>query len=117
MSDPGLTVFACHRLVPRLDGFGAEDFLALAKPYFDVREVELEGDLDTAKARLTEALAQADAKSNSLGLVSHDTDKAYLLTLKPGANGRADRFGTWKALWPSWTWWCSPTWCWTRSWL
>lgn len=84
MSDPGLTVFACHRLVPRLDGFGAEDFLALAKPYFDVREVELEGDVETAKTKLTEALAQADAKSNSLGLVSHDTDKAYLLTLKPG---------------------------------
>ncbi|BEQ14094.1 DUF1015 domain-containing protein [Desulfoferula mesophila] len=84
MSDPGLTVFACHRLVPRLDGFGAEDFLALAKPYFDVREVNLDGDPEAAKAKLTEALAQADAKSNSMGLVSHDTVKAYLLTLKPG---------------------------------
>lgn len=85
MSDPGLTVFACHRLVPQLDGFGAEDFLALAKPYFEVRELALAGDLDAAKAKLTEALAKADAKSNSLGLISHDTDKAYLLTLKPGA--------------------------------
>ncbi|MCB2191583.1 MAG: DUF1015 domain-containing protein [Deltaproteobacteria bacterium] len=84
MSDPGLTVFACHRLVPQLDGFGAEDFLALAKPYFEVQEVELAGDVDAAKVKLTEALAQADAKSNSLGLISHDADKAYLLTLKPG---------------------------------
>jgi uncharacterized protein (DUF1015 family) len=88
MSDPGLTVFACHRLVPRLDGFGAEDFLALAKPYFDVREVDMDGDPEAAKAKLTEALAQADAKSNSMGLISHDTDKAYLLTLKPGVMDR-----------------------------
>ncbi len=84
MSDPGLTIFACHRLVPQLDGFGAEDFLALAKPYFEVREMSLTGDLEASKAQLTEALAHADAKSNSLGLISYDTDKAYLLTLKPG---------------------------------
>lgn len=96
MSDPGLTIFACHRLVPRLDGFGAEDFLALAKPFFEVQEVPINGDAETAKAKLTEALARADTQSNTLGLVSHDTDKAYLLTLKPGvmeANGNPDLAG------------------------
>jgi len=84
MSDPGLTIFACHRVLPRFSGFGAEDFLALAKPYFEVREVPLEGQVDQAKARITAALAELDEKSNSLGLISHDSDKAYLLTLKPG---------------------------------
>ena len=84
MSDPGLTVFACHRLVPRLDGFGANDFLALVKPYFEVRELVLNGDRQKAKQEITAALAELDEKSNSLCLISHDSDKAYLLTLKPG---------------------------------
>ncbi len=84
MSDPGLTVFACHRVLPRLDGFGADDFLALAKPYFEVREIVLDGEVNDAKAHITAALAELDEKSNSLGLISHDSDKAYLLTLKPG---------------------------------
>ncbi|MCB2226749.1 MAG: DUF1015 domain-containing protein [Desulfarculaceae bacterium] len=84
MSDPGLTVFACHRLLPRLDGFGAEDFLALAKPYFEVRELTLSGKTDEDKAHIIESLAELDGKNNSLGLISHDSDKAYLLTLKQG---------------------------------
>ncbi|MCF8032391.1 MAG: DUF1015 domain-containing protein [Desulfarculaceae bacterium] len=84
MSDPGLTVFACHRLVPRLDGFGAEDFLALAEPYFEVRELPLNGEVKDDKSRIIESLAELDGKNNSLGLISHDTDKVYLLTLKPG---------------------------------
>ncbi len=84
MSDPGLTIFACHRMIPRLDGFAAQDFLALAKPYFEVREMPLNGDLEAAKAEITAALAELDEKRNSMGLVSHDSDKAYLLTLRPG---------------------------------
>jgi len=89
MSDPGLTIFACHRMVPRLDGFGAQDFLALAKPYFEVREMPLNGDLEAAKAEITAALAELDEKRNSMGMVSHDSDKAYLLTLKPGVMDNA----------------------------
>ena len=84
MSDPGLTVFACHRMLPHLEGFTAQDFLALAEPYFQVRELSLQGTPKEVKERITAALAQADEKANSLGLVSSDSQKAYLLSLKEG---------------------------------
>lgn len=85
MNDPGLTIFACHRMLPHLDGFAAEDFLRLAKPYFDVQEISIQGRPDDVRSRLTQALAQADARGNSLGLVSHDSEVGYLLTVKPEA--------------------------------
>ncbi|RJX35613.1 MAG: DUF1015 domain-containing protein [Desulfarculus sp.] len=84
MNDPGLTIFACHRLLPHLEGFAAEDFLPLARPYFDVQEISIHGRPDEVRRRITQALAEADARGNSLGLVSHESDTGYLLTLKPG---------------------------------
>jgi uncharacterized protein (DUF1015 family) len=84
MNDPGLTVFACHRMLPHLDGFAAKDFLSLAEPYFEAKEVSLEGTPEEVKQRLTLALARAGEKANSLGLVSNDSPVAYVLSLKNG---------------------------------
>ena len=85
MSDPGLTIFPCHRVLPKLHGFNARDFLLHAQNYFDHSELPLVQDAKADKAAVTEALAKAGEKGNSLGLVSAESDKAYILTLKKGA--------------------------------
>lgn len=84
MSDPGLTVFACHRVVHKLDFFDAENFLSLAKDYFEAEELPFGPSDPGAKERLTAALAEAGGKAPSLGLAAHQCDKLYLLTLRPG---------------------------------
>ncbi|MCB2189605.1 MAG: DUF1015 domain-containing protein [Deltaproteobacteria bacterium] len=90
MSDPGLTVFACHRELPNLHGFAAEDFLRLAKPYFEVAEVPMPADPTEARDFFTARMAEAGEKANTLGLVSTDSDKLYLLSLKPGVMDPAE---------------------------
>ncbi len=84
MSDPGLTVFPCHRMLPHLDGFDARDFLALAKQWFNVQEIPIAGDAARARAQLSEALFKAGLKRPSFGLASHDSDSFYVLSLKVG---------------------------------
>ncbi|MFH1057471.1 MAG: DUF1015 domain-containing protein [Pseudomonadota bacterium] len=84
MNDPGLTVFPCHRMLPRLDGFNARDFLPAAAPYFTWVEIPIAGDLTAAKARLQDALAEAGQERPSIGLVDHDSESFYVLSLKEG---------------------------------
>ncbi|KIX10890.1 DUF1015 domain-containing protein [Dethiosulfatarculus sandiegensis] len=85
MSDPGLTVFPCHRVLTHLHGFAARDFLLHAQRYFDYREMDLSGDSAKDKQAVTEALARTGEKGRGFGMVSAESDKAYILELKPGA--------------------------------
>lgn len=85
MSDPGLTVFACHRAVPRLDGFSAVDFMRHARQDFDEQVIEAPGGLAANAPVLVEALAQAGRQRPSIGMACHDSDKLHILSLKPGA--------------------------------
>ena len=94
MSDPGLTVFPCHRLVPRLNFFDAGNFLKLAKPYFDCQEIPIAGDPQGAKERLTRELAQAGERGRAFGLAAAESDAFYVLTLK---NGQVD-LPSWREL-------------------
>ncbi len=84
MSDPGLTVFPCHRMLPYLGGFDARDFLALAKNWFNYQEIPIKGDPAQARLQLAQALAAAGAKRPSIGLASTDSDSYYVLSLKVG---------------------------------
>ena len=84
MNDPGLTVFPCHRMLPRLDGFDPRDFLPAAEPYFTWREIPIAGDPGAARELLGQALAEAGGRRPSIGLVSHDSDRFYVLSLKEG---------------------------------
>ena len=85
MSDPGLTIFPCHRVLPQLHGFSARDFLLHSQKYFDHSKLKLSGDVKADKAAVTEALAKAGEKGNSLGLVSAESESAYILTMKDNA--------------------------------
>ena len=83
MSDPGLAVFPCHRLVPQLGGFAARDFLLHAEPYFEHQALPLGPAGSEDLEALTAALARAGERGSSLGLVSAESDSFHLLTLKP----------------------------------
>ncbi len=85
MSDPGLTVFACHRAVPQLGGFAARDFLHLASDYFNITEFAAPGQLGEKSAEFVEALEKAGQQAPSIGLAAQDSDKLYILSLKDGA--------------------------------
>lgn len=85
MSDPGLTIFPCHRVLPVMGGFAARDFLLQAGRYFDYQELPLNQDLEADRDRITSQLAQAQENGNSLGLISAESDSAYILTLKKDA--------------------------------
>ena len=84
MSDPGLTVFPCHRLVPYRHGFDAKDFLVLAKHFFNVEEIPFGDDQQKARQRLAASLAKAGEKRPSIGMVSMDSQSFYVLSLKVG---------------------------------
>ncbi|MFZ5585379.1 MAG: DUF1015 domain-containing protein [Thermodesulfobacteriota bacterium] len=84
MSDPGLTVFPCHRVLPRRDGFDVRDFLPAAAPYFTWTEIPAGGDLAEAKARLQAVLAEAGNERPSFGLVAQDAPSFYVLSLREG---------------------------------
>lgn len=82
MSDPGLTIFPCHRVLPKLDLFEARDFLVHAKKHFDYQEIPIEGDMDHAKQRFQQALHEAGQKGRSFGLASTEASSFYVFTLK-----------------------------------
>lgn len=84
MSDPGLTVFPCHRILPVLSGFTARDFLALAKNWFNFQEIPFGGDPAGARAKLAQALAAAGTKRPSFGLASRESQSYHVLSLKVG---------------------------------
>ena len=85
MSDPGLTIFPCHRVLPHLDGFSAEDFLALAKPYFICQDIPIMGEGEAACQAFRAALAQAGRQGRSFGLAVADSDYFHVLTLRKGS--------------------------------
>ncbi len=84
MNDPGLTVFPCHRMLPRLDAFDPRDFLPAAEPYFTWQEIPVAGNIAAARERLAACLAEAGERRPSFGLVSADSDRFYVLSLKEG---------------------------------
>jgi uncharacterized protein (DUF1015 family) len=84
MSDPGLTVFPCHRLVPQLDGFTSQDFLLHAQDFFEWEEIPVEGNVPLAQERLLQCLDNAGQRGRSFGLVSTEGSAFYVFTLKNG---------------------------------
>jgi uncharacterized protein (DUF1015 family) len=84
MSDPGLTIFPCHRVLPKLDLFEARDFLVHANKHFDSQEIPIEGDMDHAKNRFNQALQEAGTKGRSFGLTTSEANAFYVFTLKSG---------------------------------
>jgi len=84
MRDPGLTVFPCHRLLPHFAGFSTQDFLALAKPYFDHVEIPINGNPEEARTKMVQTLSGAGQRRPSFGLASTESDAFCVLSLKEG---------------------------------
>jgi uncharacterized protein (DUF1015 family) len=84
MSDPGLTVFPYHRILPVLSGFAIRDFLALANRCFNFQEILFAGDPVGARVKLARSLAAAGEKRPSFGLASSESESYFLLSLKRG---------------------------------
>jgi len=87
MSDPGLIVLPCHRMLPRFDLFDARDFLLNAQNFFSWQEIpnHAGGGEEESRLRLSKALAQASRQGPSFGLVAAGSASHYVLTLKNGA--------------------------------
>ncbi|CAO0822377.1 hypothetical protein DFAR_2990005 [Desulfarculales bacterium] len=83
-SDPGLTVFPCHHLVPYHHGLDAKDFLVLAKHFFNVAEMPFGNDQQKARQRLADSLAKAGEKRPRISMASIDSQSCDVLSLKMG---------------------------------
>ncbi len=90
MSDPGLTILACHRLLPHLNGFSSSDFLAKAREFFDIHPMDPTGDPLRDSQLLTEALARHGNGAPTIALASADTQRLFMLKLKPGVMDREE---------------------------
>ena len=78
VEDPGMVVFPTHRLVHSLSSFGEEKMLAELQRFFDVTEFP-----KNDPQRFVEALNEAGAEANALGVVT--AGHAQVLKLKDHA--------------------------------
>jgi len=85
MSDPGLTIFPCHRLLPQLDLFSARDFLHQAERYFEHEEIAIEGDIAYARRRVAQRLEEMAGHQRGFGLCSAEGSSFYVFRLRDGA--------------------------------
>lgn len=83
MEDEGLVILPTHRVVAQLEGFNASSFLQMIGQTFTVETFSFSNDTErAARDRLLKALAQAAAKSRSLGMLLAGLSSYFLLSLK-----------------------------------
>jgi uncharacterized protein (DUF1015 family) len=84
MSDPGLLTLGCHRMINRLSGFDARDFLALASPYFTHREIPLGPGVGAAREQMMRLIKQGQGADPTFGLVARGSGSLFVITLRQG---------------------------------
>jgi uncharacterized protein (DUF1015 family) len=90
MSDPGLTVFASHRVLPQWKDFSLPDFQARLEPFFDISQYPLSGNGEKDTEFLREKLHQAGEKGTAFGFMVKGRPHFWMLTLKDKALEQAD---------------------------
>lgn len=89
MSDPGLTVFASHRVLPKWDRLDLDDLLVRANDYFVVEKHPLSGDLAKDTDELRQHLNRAGECSPAYGLLVKNNPDYYVFLLKKDTLKRA----------------------------
>ncbi|MBW1782247.1 MAG: DUF1015 domain-containing protein [Deltaproteobacteria bacterium] len=85
MNDKGLTILPSHRLLKEVPEFRAESFFEKVHNWFDIKELPLTGPSSAQEcAVLKQRLEEAGEDTPAFGLYMHDSDRWYLLSLKPG---------------------------------
>jgi len=88
MNDKGLTILPSHRLLKKVPGFEAGSFLEKAARWFDVESFPLATrSIPQASVELKQRLEKAGEHRSAFGWYMHNSDRWYLLSLKPGMRG------------------------------
>ncbi len=86
MNDEGLTILPSHRVIKEAPGFSLTPFLKKLEKWFDITDGPLPGsDISRECAGLKLRLEQAGSTNTVFAFYLHQTDRYYLLSLKPGA--------------------------------
>jgi len=84
MNDKGLTILPSHRLIKKVPGFKVGPFLEKIARWFDVEPFSFSTEsLPQASAQLRQRLEKAGEHRAVFGWTMHDSDRWYLLSLKP----------------------------------
>jgi uncharacterized protein (DUF1015 family) len=89
MSDPGLSVFASHRILPKWENFSLSDLLARLEPFFVVKDYPLNGNREQNTEYLREQLNRSGEISPAFGFMSKNQPRFWILSLKEHALERA----------------------------
>ena len=95
MEDPGLTTLPAHRLVENADAVSLATLLGSLSRDFDIREVfggareTLVGEVLGVLEEGGSCLADAAHECNSLALYHPDSDRGFVLSMKPGVKKSA----------------------------
>ncbi len=89
MSDPGMTVFASHRVLPKWDRLDLKDLLNRAEEYFSIEKHALSGDLAKDTEVLRMHLNRAGECSPAYGLLVKKQPHFFVFLLKKDALKRA----------------------------
>jgi uncharacterized protein (DUF1015 family) len=89
MSDPGLSVFASHRVLPKWENFSLPGLLTRLQPFFSIKEYPLNGSREQDSAHLREQLKLSGKISPTFGFMSKNEARFWILTLKEQALERA----------------------------
>jgi uncharacterized protein (DUF1015 family) len=91
MADKGLTILPAHRLIKRCEGFNAESFFSRVEENFVITELQTPvSEADRLVSELRRELEAKGREGSAIGFLSEESDKGYLLSLKPDAWGRID---------------------------
>jgi uncharacterized protein (DUF1015 family) len=86
MSAEGLTILPSHRLIKDAPGFETGPFMDRVKKWFDITEHEMPGkNISRELSELKRKLKDAGAQETSIAFFQKNSDKYYLLTIKPEA--------------------------------
>jgi uncharacterized protein (DUF1015 family) len=89
MNDPGLFLFATHRLVSGLAGFTVSGFLDKLAPYFRVETLAEDARRPVGRAWAISKLGEHAGKSTTFLMVTAEDGRARILTLRDDVDLRA----------------------------
>ncbi len=78
MEDPGLIIFAAHRMLNEISDSQLASFIQTAEQYFNIIAIK-----DKNRAELMDSLTQKTS-TNRIGVVIKESDPFYIFELKPG---------------------------------
>ena len=86
MNDPGLFMFATHRLLHGLKGFALDAFLARLAPYFRIEVIDEDLRRPAGRAWAISKLAEHGGKASTFLMLTAGDQRARLVTLRDDAD-------------------------------